>query len=680
MLSRAYDVKEGQLFYDIDGGELTVVQGDEPYTGYIVIPKSVEVDGQQLSVTAIGQKAFNACLSLSGVKLPGTLRTIGQQAFASCPRLLSIGLAEGLQTIGDAAFYGCRSLTEITIPASVTSIGDEAFVACSSLKAISVAQDNSNYSSLSGVLFSKDRLTLLAYPAGCDDIYSIPSGITTIGPWAFCHCANLEQVSLPSTVRRIGQASFYGCKKLSAIRLPAGLSAIGLWAFSECGSLRQVTPPASLEELGEGAFSFCEAMEGIYVEAGNSRFKSVDGVLLTADGTRVVAFPGGREGSYRLPSTVDSIGLQAFYGSNKLRSVTLPENLSRVASNPFVFCDGLEEILVDHANGSLSSRDGVLLSHDCTQLLYYPNARSGHYLMPEGITAIGHGSFLRSEGLSQLSLPATLTEIDPWTFLDCTVLREISLPHSIAAIGREAFAGCRNLQQVVCGGTPPEGSNFLTEQQATARLLVPIGQKAAYMGSTGWGGFVNAEEYGLQSHALTIEQGCRQTLTVGQTGSLMLAANELQLTFPEGIAIATDEQGNYIVAQTTGDGSPSCRKLSDNSYAISLSPAAPTTTDLLTIALEAAADCPTGAHTIALDKATLSYKADAVGGVALQLATLLPIEVTASTDIDTINHSGKTPDSTIYNLQGVAVGRNKHDYELLPTGVYIVNGKKVVKQ
>ena len=623
-----------------------MVQGDEPYTGYIVIPKSVEVDGQQLSVTAIGQKAFNACLSLSGVKLPGTLRTIGQQAFASCPRLLSISLAEGLQTIGDAAFYGCQSLTEITIPASVTSIGDEAFVACSSLKAISVAQDNSNYSSLSGVLFSKDRLTLLAYPAGCDDIYSIPSGITTIGPWAFCHCANLEQVSLPSSVRRIGQASFYGCKKLSAIRLPAGLSAIGLWAFSECGSLRQVTLPASLEELGEGAFSFCEAMEGIYVEAGNSRFKSVDGVLLTADGTRVVAFPGGREGSYRLPSTVDSIGLQAFYGSNKLRSVTLPENLSRVASNPFVFCDGL----------------------DCTQLLYYPNARSGHYLMPEGITAIGHGSFLRSEGLSQLSLPATLTEIDPWTFLDCTGLSEISLPHSIAAIGREAFAGCRNLQQVVCGGTPPEGSNFLTEQQATARLLVPIGQKAAYMGSTGWGGFVNAEEYGLQSHALTIEQGCRQMLTVGQTGSLMLAANELQLTFPEGIAIATDEHG------------PSCRKLSDNSYAISLSPAAPTTTDLLTIALEAAVDCPTGAHTIALDKATLSYKAAAVGGVALQLATLLPIEVTASTAIDTINHSGKTPDTTIYNLQGVAVGRNKHDYELLQAGVYIVNGKKVVKQ
>ena len=76
----------------------------------------------------------------------------------------------------------------------------------------------------------------------------------------------------------------------------------------------------------------------------------------------------------------------------------------------------------------------------------------------------------------------------------------------------------------------------------------------------------------------------------------------------------------------------------------------------------------------------LSYKADAVGGVALQLATLLPIEVTASTDIDTINHSGKTPDTTIYNLQGVAVGRNKHDYELLPPGVYIVNGKKVVKQ
>ena len=69
-----------------------------------------------------------------------------------------------------------------------------------------------------------------------------------------------------------------------------------------------------------------------------------------------------------------------------------------------------------------------------------------------------------------------------------------------------------------------------------------------------------------------------------------------------------------------------------------------------------------------------------MGGVALQLATLLPIEVTASTAIDTINHSEKNPDTTIYNLQGVAVGHNRHDYELLPAGVYIVNGKKVVKQ
>lgn len=122
-----------------------------------------------------GDKAFDRTEAnvgfanwITSITIPDTVTSIGKNAFYGCTRLESITLPEGLESIGDEAFRHCNSLKKIEIPASVTSIGDLAFKQAGGahLAEINVAADNKNYSSIDGVLFSKDGKTLICYPTG----------------------------------------------------------------------------------------------------------------------------------------------------------------------------------------------------------------------------------------------------------------------------------------------------------------------------------------------------------------------------------------------------------------------------------------------------------------------------------------------------------------------------------
>jgi hypothetical protein len=125
----------------------------------------------------------------------------------------SVTIPPGVTSIGAWAFYRCKALTSITIPASVTSIGDRAFTDCRGLTSIIVDEANGTYRSIDGVLFTKDTITLVAYPAGkIDTNYTIPSGVTGIGERAFSCCVGLTNITIPPGVTSIGDRAFIGCK------------------------------------------------------------------------------------------------------------------------------------------------------------------------------------------------------------------------------------------------------------------------------------------------------------------------------------------------------------------------------------------------------------------------------------------------------------------------------------
>ena len=320
------------------------------------------------SVTSIGVYAFGACISLTSVTIPDSVTSIGQSAFYKCESLTSVTIPGSVTRIGEYAFSKCESLTSVTIPNSVTSIGWGAFSNCAALTGIRVAEGNSHYSSdASGVLFSKDKTTLVQCPGAFSGSYAIPNSVTSIGDSAFSGCSSLTSVTIPDSVTSIGK-----------------------WAFSECKSLTSVTIPGSVTSIGVGAFASCTSLTGIWVAEGNSHYASdASGVLFNKDMTTLVQCPGAFA-AYTIPDSVTRIGERAFYYCTSLTSVTIPNSVRSIGKWAFRGCSSLTSVTI-----------------------------------PNSVTSIDDGTFASCTSLTSVTIPNSVTYFGEWAFDDCTSLTDV---------------------------------------------------------------------------------------------------------------------------------------------------------------------------------------------------------------------------------------------------------------
>lgn len=569
----AFDFKAGDIYYKVTGAdEVAVTVGEKPYEGYVKMPETVDWQGQTYKITAIDKETFRNCSHLVGVGLPKGLKTIGEYAFFNCDDIYSISFPDGLETIGASAFYECDALSAVKIPASVTSIGTEAFLRCKSIASFSVADGNSTYSAPDGVLMDKGQTLLMAFPNGKGSGYTIPASVTAIGDMAFVGCGNLQVVVMPEHLLRIGDAAFYGCSQLQSVAIPSSVESIGEWAFTECAQLAAVTLGVGINTIGEGAFSFCPELQYISADAGNMNYCSVDGVLMTKDKQTIVACPGAKKGSFLIPTSVNKLQNTAFFGCHELTSVILPSSLADIGENPFVFCDGLKEILVNNEHPELTSDDGVLMNKERTAVIFYPNAKEGAYAIPNGVKALTNGTFVWSHSLTNLTVPKTVTSIGSWTFLGCEMLQSISIPASVTTIGDGAFLDCPSLSTIIYGGSPTPTAAFDDRNYTSVSLYVPKGMENQYRETTGWSSFTNINPFGIYVDHQSLKRGQWYNLPIYMAGPQQISSLQFDVVLPNGLEMAEDESGNYVVSTASeSDSSVSCTKLSDERYRIALS-------------------------------------------------------------------------------------------------------------
>lgn len=181
------------------------------------------------SVVSIKSGAFSGCATLESIDLPDSLISIGSTAFHGCKKLKGITLPQYLEEVGVSAFGYCASLETIYIP-SKTHLDicvASPFGNCKKLKAIIPDEDSREYSGIDGVLFDKERKTILCYPPAKGTGYVIPEGVENIGNCAFEGCNDFASITIPKSVIRIGDSAFNGCRSITKLEIPESVGYIG---------------------------------------------------------------------------------------------------------------------------------------------------------------------------------------------------------------------------------------------------------------------------------------------------------------------------------------------------------------------------------------------------------------------------------------------------------------------
>jgi hypothetical protein len=329
--------------------------------------------------------------------LPATVTSVGPAAFMSCSGLTGLTLSTNLSSIGDQAFMSCAGLTSVTIPKLVTSIGIQAFAECTSLLSIAVDPLNPAYSSMSGVLFDKNQVTLIQCPAGKTGSYTPPGSITSIGDYAFDLCSNLTAIAIPASVTNIGNSSFYFCTSLTNLVVPNSVQSIGPAAFSHCLNLANITLPESLTSLKTATFMFCPSLSGLSIPAtvtnigsavfsgctslsainvnpSNQYYSSDSGVLLNKAQDTVLTCPAAKSGVYAIPTTVTNIGLNAFAVCWRLTRVTIPSGVTTIANSAFAMSTNITGIYFE---GNAPTLGSSAFLFDTTTTVYILPGTSG---------------------------------------------------------------------------------------------------------------------------------------------------------------------------------------------------------------------------------------------------------------------------------------------------------------
>ncbi|MGG1616262.1 leucine-rich repeat protein [Paenibacillus sp. NRS-1781] len=399
--------------------------------------RSVEIPD---SVTSIGDEAFWGS-RIASVKLGSGLLTIGQRGFAET-LISSIVIPDNVTTLAYSAFAENGKLSSVTIGKGLTEMGPQVFdsTESSSLKNIEVSVGNTAFSSQDGVLFNKDKTTLVRYPAGHGrDAYTVPDSVTQIEDYAFHVAAHLSSITLTDGLQSIGQQAFDSSVSLLSLTIPDSVKTIRKAAFTHSDKLEKVKLGDGVEELGAYAFAYNFKLTSIDLGKG---VKKIGDYAFQYNSSLV---------EITFPDQVQSLGSNVLGNSERLSIVNIGKGVTSIGGNPFASSLMIKSVNVAQDNDFYASEDGVLLDKAKTNLILYPAAKpDASYQIPATVKEISNYAFQRAQFLTDIQFPEGLLTIGTSAFSRTSNLKSVKLPDSLTEIGSFAFSDT-GMETIVLG-------------------------------------------------------------------------------------------------------------------------------------------------------------------------------------------------------------------------------------
>ncbi len=233
---------------------------------------------------------------IESVYMPEGLVCIDEYAFYNCTNLKKVVLPESLTTLNRLAFGDCRNLKIVYIGKNVKEIGEFVFWGCDNLYYIEVNEDNEHYSDCDGIVYSKNKNTLVCCPPGRDGTVLLPEDVLTISAYAFFDCDKIERVETGDNLMYIDEAAFFGCDKLAGVKLGKKIKKIRSAAFEGCKSLIEFVVPESVTEFGSTMFVNCPALTKVTFL--NKDIKIADKTFSGTDKVKIFGLEGSTAEKY----------------------------------------------------------------------------------------------------------------------------------------------------------------------------------------------------------------------------------------------------------------------------------------------------------------------------------------------------------------------------------------------
>ena len=377
----------------------------------------------------------------------------GSKTKLKIPKKIYGRVVTGINSLGSNA-----TIKEVIIPNNI-EITDFAFDNCSSLQKITVADDNKYYTSVDGILFSKNKDTIIRFPIGRSETeYVIPDSVIEIGDNAFEDCGNLLSITIPYGVTTLGDNAFSGtsisvidipasvtsisgafsyCKKLAHFTIPNCIKTLDMYAFSDCSSLTGIIIPDSVTTIKYGAFSGCSSLTELIIPDSVTTIE--DNAFESCSSLTEVSVPDSvtTMGScfanctnlktVKLPKSIDHIS--GFANCENLENVIYPENVKRIGDEAFKLCKKITKFTIPDSVTEIGG--SAFASSGLTSIV-----------IPDTVTTIGEYAFNDCKSLESIKLPNQLQRIEYCTFEDCTALTHITIPNAVTYISLCAFKNC----------------------------------------------------------------------------------------------------------------------------------------------------------------------------------------------------------------------------------------------